>query len=143
MTYKSFINTIITIISGTTLSGINYLDNITFCLESEIGIDKTTVINQCTCYITPIPITFNDTGIMRFACKVYFISSLTDKDTTKRIQVYDNLISFISNFLYKLINNTNIHETYPIEITTGVNTDFDADGIYFTLTTTDTYDCNV
>ena len=143
MTYKTFINEIITILSGTTYSGYTYLNSIEFCLESEIGLNKETVIENCTGFITPVPVQFNELGSMKYSCKVYLLAKLIDKDTTQRINVYDRLLSFTSNVLYKLQTDTGIHEAYPIEITPTLFTDFDADGIQFTISSNDSYDCNI
>ena len=143
MTYSTFIQEIINILSGTTFSGSTFMNSIEFCLESEIGLNKATIIGNCTGYITPVPVQFNELGRMKYGCKVYLLAKLIDKDTTQRINVYNRLLGFVSNFLYRMQTISGIHEIYPIEITPTLFTDFDADGIQFTISTNDLYDCNI
>lgn len=144
MDYKSFINSITLLLSGTTVSGSTFIGYTEYCYESAIGLDKTMDLNKgAAAYITPIPITFDEAGLVNFSTKIFILAQLKDNDKNNLLDLHNSLFTFYSNFLYNLKSDRTFYESYPNEMIPHLVTDFDADGIAFTITSKHEYNCDL
>ena len=132
MLYNTYLNTILTLVSGMTLVGttpsVNYIK---IEYEDFLELDpKSFVLSGYSCFICPIPFTMND-YLAQYAARVYFMGQHKE-DGSDKVEIIGNCIT-LAQLLLVSIPSYMPGIVFPVPITPVSLFDATVSGIYIDL----------